>query len=251
MLAERLLLLCWDAQRGTPVAGVQAKQLNRALAAAILAELVLRRRLDGTADALCVPDNLPDYTVLISEGAAILRRNGNPISVTAAVHLLSSRMSRLRERVIASLVARDILHEYGTPMFRRHPMRSMQSWQEAHAELKSCGHNRNPRPAALALAAIFDGAGLLTTRVECDDASAIRDEACAILDDVALLATPATQDDASSILDDAGLLATRITQDDASAIRAALARARTGTTRADAAGEIALLLAIGTAAAGE
>jgi hypothetical protein len=174
MLAERLLLLCWDADRGTPAAGVHATRLRRALAAAILAELALRRRLDGTADALSVPDNLPDYTALTGEGAAILRRSDGAISAAAAVRRLESRMPRLRSRIVASLVRRDVLHQYGVPLFRRHPVRSMQALQAAHAELVSCSSSRTPTPAALALAAILDGSGLLVARVTRDDATAIR-----------------------------------------------------------------------------
>jgi hypothetical protein len=174
MLAERLLLLCWDAHRGTPAAGVHAGHLRRALAAAVLAELALRRRLEGPPEALRVPDGLPDYTPLVSEGAAMLRRSGRAISAAAAVRKLESRMPRLRARIIASLVGRDVLHQYGVPLFRRHPVRSMQALQAAHAELESCCGNRRPAPAALALAAILDGSALLAARVTRDDASAIR-----------------------------------------------------------------------------
>lgn len=174
MLAERLLLLCWDAHRGTPAAGVHVARLRRALAAAILAELALHRRLDGTAEALHVPDDLPDYTALAGEGAAILRRSGQSMTAAAAVRTIESRMPRLHARIVASLVGRDVLHEYGLPLFRRHPVRSMQALQAAHAELESCSGNRTPAPAALALAAILDGSGLLAARVTRDDASAIR-----------------------------------------------------------------------------
>lgn len=174
MLAERLLLLCWDAHRGTPAAGVRVARLRRALAAAILAELVLHRRLDGTVDALRVPDDLPDYTALAGEGAAILRRSGRAMSAAAAVRTIESRMPRLHARIVASLVGRDVLHQYGLPLFRRHPVRSMQALQAAHAELESCCGSLAPAPSALALAAILDGSGLLAARVTRDDASAIR-----------------------------------------------------------------------------
>lgn len=174
MLAEKLLLLCWDAERGAPASGIAASRLRRGLAAAVLAELALQRRLVGDADALRVADDLPCYAALLGEAASVLARARGAWTAKAAVRRLESGLPRLRARVVDSLVGRDVLQTGGTLLARRYPVRSMQALRAVHAELSACWNAADPPEASLALASIAESAGLLAARATAADLCALR-----------------------------------------------------------------------------
>jgi hypothetical protein len=174
MLAESLLLLCWDAERGVPAAGVGSAALRRALAAAVLAELVMHRRVEGDATALWVPAPMPHFTQVASDAVRALHRVGRALSAPVAISQIEAAIPDLRERIVRSLTGRDVLHSGSQFLRRTHPVRSMRALQEAHALLDSVRRCSAPTADAVAIAAIMECTGLLDARVTADDAVELR-----------------------------------------------------------------------------
>jgi hypothetical protein len=165
-LAEQLLILALDPERGVPARGVDARRLQRGLAGAVLAELAVNGRLRGDASGVTVGDNLPDVNPLLQEAAARLAQERRPIAVGEAVSLVERTLGNAAKRATRSLVARDILHDYREAfVLHRNPVRSMQALREVHEALNGLAKARTPTNAAVALAFVADACGVLSVRM--------------------------------------------------------------------------------------
>jgi len=165
-LAEQLVLLALDPMRGRPAPGVVSARLRRGAAAAILAELVMHHRLVARGDRVAMADALPDYHQLLGEAGALIRRGGVPLPLAEALQRVERGIPKLVERVLDSLVARDLLHHYRQVFFlHRYPLRSRQALDEVFAVLHRVMENKAPSASDLALAAMADCCGVASARL--------------------------------------------------------------------------------------
>jgi hypothetical protein len=165
ILAEQIVLLALDPERGTLAPGIASARLRRAAAAALLVELILVQRLLPHAAGVAVADQLPSFHPLLSEALRVLSRSGAPLPAAAALHQVERKIRPLLRRILSNLVDRDILHEQREWLLRRrYPIRSMQALSEVfdsiHAALAGRGDTRSILLLALANAGEVLGARL-------------------------------------------------------------------------------------------
>jgi hypothetical protein len=184
-LAEQLVLLALDPEKGVLARGIERRPLRRGIAAAVLAQLALHGRLRGEADTVAVSDNLPDFQPLLDEAATRLASERTEMPVDDAVSLVDGTLGDSVKRVLRSLVARDVLHDYREAfILHRHPVRSMQALREVHESLRGIARNGTaPANSAVALAAVGDGCGVLSVRMTASEAENLRGRLRRLADD--------------------------------------------------------------------
>ncbi len=165
ILAEELVLLSMDPDRGVVARGIDVDRLRRASAAAILGELLLHKRINTSADGLMLSDPLPDFHPLLGEASRIIGRHTRPLAFEAAIGRVATGIGGLIKRLLRSLVARDILHDQREAFFlHRYPVRSMQALREVfghvHAVIAGQGTVQQ-----VALAGFSDAGGVLAVRM--------------------------------------------------------------------------------------
>src|SRR5688572_28186336 len=111
ILAEKLVLLSLDPERGKPAPGVEPARLRTGAATALLAELVLHGSLSGNERGLVLDERLPDFHPLLSETTRALHGHPAGLDPADAVRRVARANSGLVARLINNLVARDILHD--------------------------------------------------------------------------------------------------------------------------------------------
>jgi hypothetical protein len=165
ILAEELVLLSLDPDRGAVARGIDVDRLRRAAAAAILGELILHRRINSGPDGLMLSDPLPDFHPLLAEASRIIGRHTRPLAREDAIGRIANGIGGLIKRLLRSLVARDILHDQREAFFlHRYPVRSMQALREVfghvHAVIAGQGTTQQ-----VALAGFSDAGGVLAVRM--------------------------------------------------------------------------------------
>ena len=174
ILAEELVLLSLDSDRGRIANGIARQALLRGAAGAILAELVMRKRIHPMPGGLSLSDSLPDFHPLLTEATRVLARERGAISEATAIQRVAGGISGLLQRLLRSLVARDILHDERALLFtHRYPVRSMQSLREVFARVHAVvagqgGHSE------LALAACAEASGVLAVRFTSEERYRVR-----------------------------------------------------------------------------
>lgn len=171
-LAEQLVLFALDPLRGKPAQGIPAHRLKRGAAAALLAELVLGKRLIavGDGDAVCMLDTLPDVNPLLDEAGPLLAKQPVPVPITEAVRRLELGIRGIVPRLLDSLVGRDILHRAREAfVLHRYPLRSQQALGQVHERLRSIYEREHPDAGAIALGAIADASGVAAARMSTED----------------------------------------------------------------------------------
>lgn len=167
-LAEQYVLLALDPLRGKPAAGIVPASLRRGTSAAILVELVLHHRIAVSHGEVTVAAALPDFHPLLGEAVPLLSRGGGPIAVGEAIARIERGIPHLVDRVLDSLVARDLLHHYRQAfVFHTYPLRSRQALDEVFAALHRVIDGTASRNE-LALAALVDCCGLGAARLPSD-----------------------------------------------------------------------------------
>jgi hypothetical protein len=167
LIADRILMLALSPETGLPQPGVSRDRLQRALTAALVAELALMRRirLDG-GGCLEVSDALPLSHPLLGEALRVLGVAGQALPAQQMLHFLQQRMADLRLRIADGLFRRDLLHRgvrwrwWLWPQ-RVYPLRSRQARNECLAQL----HPADPVSAAAVVRrmvlALASSAGIL------------------------------------------------------------------------------------------
>lgn len=174
ILAEELVLLSLDSDRGRIATGIEKNLLLRGAAGAILAEMVLRKRIHSMPGGIALSDSLPDFHPLLTEAARLLARERGAIPEAQAIARVAHGISGLLQRLLSSLVARDILHHQRRALFvHRYPVRSMQALREVFARVHAVvgGHGGPPE---LALAACAESSGVLAVRFTSEERFRVR-----------------------------------------------------------------------------
>lgn len=175
IVAEQLVLLALEPERGVFARGVQPVRLRSGAAAAILADMILHKRIARSGDGIELADALPDFHPLLSEGAVLLAHGPRQRSIADAIHRVERGIGSLLKRLLRSLTARDILHdEREAFVLHRYPVRSMQALREVFEHVHAVEAGRNPQPAHVALAAIADACGVLDVRLSPEERMKVR-----------------------------------------------------------------------------
>ena len=174
ILAEELVLLSLDSDRGRIANGIDKRSLLRGAAGAILAEMVLRKRVHAAPGGIALSDSLPDFHPLLSEATRLLARERGAIAESLAIRRVASGISGLLRRLLHSLVARDILHDERQAFFvHRYPVRSMQALREVFARVHAVVAGQGGHPE-LALAACAEASGVLAVRFTSEERFRVR-----------------------------------------------------------------------------
>jgi hypothetical protein len=174
ILAEELVLLSLDSDRGRIANGIAKRALLRGAAGAILAEMVLRKRINAVPGGLTLADSLPDFHPLLSEAGRLLARERGAIPEAVAIQRVAHGISGLLRRLLRSLVARDILHDEREAFFvHRYPVRSMQALREVFARVHAVVAGQGGHPE-LALAACAEASGVLAVRFTAEERFRVR-----------------------------------------------------------------------------
>jgi hypothetical protein len=168
ILAEQLVLLALDPERGRIAPGIAPERLRTGAVAALLAELVLHGRLAETPQGLVLDDTLPDFHPMLAATSRAFGREA--LTVPDALRKVERASGALVRRLIASLVARDILHDYRQAFFFHHyPVRSMQALREVFASIHAVTTAQPHATGAFALAAIADATGVFEVRLTAEE----------------------------------------------------------------------------------
>jgi hypothetical protein len=173
IIAEQLVLLALDPERGVPARGIRGDALARGACACLLADLVLSRRVARRGRGIARLDDLPDFNPLLESAGRALPTG--EIGVPQALVRIASATGRLVPRLLDSLVSRDVLHRQRRALLlSRHPVRSMQALREVHNRLHEVAREPQPSAPAIALAMLADRSGVLEARSTPDELARIR-----------------------------------------------------------------------------
>lgn len=173
IIAEQLVLLALDPEKGLLAPGVRRDALERGACACLLADLVLSRRVARRGRGIARLDDLPDFNLLLESAGRALP--AGETSVVDALARIASAGGGLVGRLLDSLVARDVLHRQRRALLlSSHPVRSMQALREVHRRLHEVERGPQPTPPSLALVLVADHSGVLAARTTPDELSRIR-----------------------------------------------------------------------------
>lgn len=173
IIAEQLVLLALDPERGVPAPGIRRDALARGACACLLADLVLSRRVARRGRGIARLDDLPDFNPLLhAAGRAVPLEE---VGVPQALVRIAAASGSLVSRLLDSLVARDVLHRQRRALVLTcYPVRSMQALRGVHQRLHEAARDPNAPPPALALAIMADRCGVLEARSTPDELGRIR-----------------------------------------------------------------------------
>lgn len=174
-LAEQLVMLALDPERGVFARGIDVGRLRRAIAAAVLFELALHGRVQGDEQGVTATTSLPDFNPQLDAAANRLIAAGGRVPLADAVDMVRRTLGNSTKRLISALVARDILHHHRQAfIFQRNPLRSMQSLREVFDALRTVTRGNAPSHTAIGLAVLADASGVLAARSTPEELSATR-----------------------------------------------------------------------------
>lgn len=174
IIAEQLLLLALDPERGVFARGVASAAVARGACACLLADLVLSRRVARRGRGIARLDNLPVFNPLLDAAGKALPQS--EVSVGDALQRIGAVAGAINRRLLDGLVSRDILHRNRSLLvLTRHPVRSMQALREVFDRLYEVVRTDEPSSNALALALMADRCGVLEARTTPDELTRIRD----------------------------------------------------------------------------
>lgn len=167
LIAEQLMLLCIDPQRGEFDASLAHVDMNSLAAAALILDLAEQRRLRYKSGHVAVEALLPTTHPQLAHAAQVLAGPVNGLRMGAAIELLVSRLPQLSRHLLESLFRRDVLHRVRAswwPWSRIYfPLRSLQARNEAIAQLQNAAMTDKLSLRGLGLLVLTDFAGHLAT----------------------------------------------------------------------------------------
>jgi hypothetical protein len=160
LLAERIVLLLIDPQRGELRAPKRTAELDVLCAAALLTELVAQLRVQAQGGRLVAAGGLPASHPLLDRAHVCLGRHAMPASQAIAAVLHGS--DSLPQRLCDGLYRRDLLHrEWRFWRGTRYPLRSLQGRNECVARLHAAATRGGHDVADLGLLMLMEFTGAL------------------------------------------------------------------------------------------
>jgi hypothetical protein len=164
LIAEQLMLLLLDPERGVLDVRRDATDPDRLAAAAVLLDIAEQRNLSHGGGQVAFHARFPSGHPLLKTAGEALAAAGPGVPIGAALDLIETRAHPLARALLDGLYRRDQLHRVRQPAWWpwaawRYPLRSLQARNEAMAMLRA-GANRAPlRETGLLL--LIDAAGRL------------------------------------------------------------------------------------------
>jgi hypothetical protein len=164
LIAEQLMLLLLDPERGELDVRRDATDPDRLAAAAILLDLAENRNLVHRNGQVAFHARFPPGHPLLSAAGDALRAAGPGVPLASALDLVETRTRPVARTLLDGLHRRDLLHRIRRPAWWpwaawKYPLRSLQARNEALSVLRD-GTRRAPlREHGLLL--LIDGAGRL------------------------------------------------------------------------------------------
>ena len=164
LIAEQLLLLLLDPERGELDVRRTATDPDRLAAAALLLDLADQRNLSHRNGQVAFQRRFPSGHPLLKAAGEALAAAGPGIPLAAALDLIETRVRPTAGVVLAGLHRRDLLHRMRRPAWWpwaawRYPLRSAQARNEAIGVLRNGAQRAPLREQGLLL--LIDCAGRL------------------------------------------------------------------------------------------
>lgn len=167
LIAEQLMLLCIDPQRGEVDASLTHVDMNSLAAAALILDLAEQRRLRYKSGHVAIEALLPTTHPQMAHAAQVLAGPVNGLRMGAAIELLVSRLNPVCRDLLESLFRRDVLHRARAswwPWSRvYYPLRSLQARNEAVSQLRKAATEDAITLRGLGLLMLTDFAGQLAS----------------------------------------------------------------------------------------
>jgi hypothetical protein len=140
LLAERIVLLTIDPQRGELRAPKRTAELNELFAAALLVELLAQLRVQARGNRLVAVGDMPASHPLLDRAHSCLGRNA--VLANQAIAAVLHGSDSLPQRLCDGLYRRDLLHrEWRFWRGTRYPLRSLQGRNECVARLHAAARS--------------------------------------------------------------------------------------------------------------
>lgn len=176
LLAERLLLLLLDAERGHLHIAHPDTEADELCAGAVVIELAFQGRVELRGDRLHSVSGLPTSHPLLDQAAHLLV---TALPVDDALKQLRRKLAPLTRELLDGLYRRDLVHRQRDWRFWdarrvRYPLRSLQGRNEALAVLREAVRlGAQGNHAALALPMLADIAGVLAEHLDAAQYNAV------------------------------------------------------------------------------
>lgn len=165
LIAEQLVLLCINPQRGEFELGRTHADMNALAAAAVLLDFCEQKRLRYSKQHVAVDGKMPTTHPQLEAAAHVLAGPANGLPIAAAIDLMVTRLHPLATHLLESLFRRDVLHRVRSSWWPfspyRFPLRSLQARNEAIQQLSSAVKADTPSVRGLGLLILVDLAGQL------------------------------------------------------------------------------------------
>jgi hypothetical protein len=167
LIAEQLVLLCINPQRGEFELGRSHADMDALAAAGLLLDLYEQKRLRFNKQHVAVDGKLPTTHPQLEAAAHVLSGPTNGLPIAAAIDLMVARLHPLAIHLLESLFRRDVLHRVRSSWWPfspyRFPLRSLQARNEAIQQLSVAVKAETPSVRGLGLLVLVDLAGQLAT----------------------------------------------------------------------------------------
>ena len=170
-LAEEILLLVLDEERGELVRDIPPHALNVALAGAVLMDLALEDRIDTDLEQLVVIDPTPLADDLLDPVLADIAREAQVHDTSFWIARGAERGEEIRDRVLVRLSGRGILQPEAGGLFflsqqvsrsRRYPARDGQAVEEVRLRIMRVLFDDDlPDPRDIVIICLADACGVL------------------------------------------------------------------------------------------
>ncbi|HOX70856.1 MAG: GPP34 family phosphoprotein [Dokdonella sp.] len=167
LIAEQLMLLCINPERGDFETTRSHADINTLAAAALILDLAEQRRLRFKRGHVAIEAMLPTTHPQVAAAAQVLAGPVNGLPLNAAIELLVARLNPISLHLLESLFRRDVLHRVRASWLPwsalRFPLRSWQARNEAIAQLNRDSTHGITVLRGLGLLVLTDMAGQLST----------------------------------------------------------------------------------------
>ena len=164
LIAEQLMLLLLDPERGELDVRRDATDPDRLAAAAVLLDLAEQRSLGYRSGHVAFFSRFPSGHAVLSAAGETLAAAGPGLPLSSALDLIETRIKSISRTLLEGLHRRDLLHRLPRPVWwpwgaPKYPLRSLQARNEAISVLRASTQRSALREGGLLL--LIDCAGRL------------------------------------------------------------------------------------------
>ena len=184
-LAEEVLILVLDEQRGELGPGLPRRSLNLALAGAVLMDLALANRIDTDLERLVLLDSSPSDDQILGPSLQDIVSEDQPHSTEYWLDRIAEKGEEIRDAALSRLIERGILEPEEHGVFalvssvsrsRRYPVADGEQIEEVRLRIMRILFSDDvPDPRDSALIALANGCGAFNTFLTPDERAQVRE----------------------------------------------------------------------------